>query len=478
MEAEMAENTGLTRRALLRRMGVGGAGLVSARGLYTTLEGLAAPRRAEAAVVRRRQEQYLIDNLQVILDSGVPAIIPPVYNDVITATLASTKTWTPTALKAAASRLEKALQTVEAPYPATAAGLTIVVAWALPYFSGYVATPWAKNAPKDVPGAQLALLDAIRFPSDPTSVILEANHVAFKLRSDSQATLQAVEKALFDNPSSGAYVGDLFDITSKRMGFVGRGFGGQNVARDLAMSKGVPGASSIPVRSQLMMGFTSTQPAALGGDNIVSFETLPGVTDQWPSKYFAYGTTMHLSHLTLDLARWYSGDYASRVARMFSPHTPVPTDQTTVTISNGPADVTTRDQLDKDVAGNLVGHNGMLQQASRLSKNITDNYGRLRAAGTAVPIREDFNTLDNPFAWPASGQPAAAGLHFAVFVPASRLFHTARLAMDGLLPDGTNLRGTISDAQNGINSFMAATHRQNYLVPPRAHRSFPLAELL
>jgi hypothetical protein len=69
-------------------------------------------------------------------------------------------------------------------------------------------------------------------------------------------------------------------------------------------------------------------------------------------------------------------------------------------------------------------------------------------------------------------------LHFAVFVPASRLFHTARPAMDGVLPDGTNLRDTIADAHNGINRFMAATHRQNFLVPPRAHRSFPLVEFL
>src|SRR3954451_23976220 len=138
MEAELAENTGLTRRTLLRRMGVGGAGLISARGLYTALEGFAGPQRAEAAAVRRRQEQYLIDSVEAIVDNGVPAMIPPIYNDVITATLASSKSWTPTALKAAASKLEKALQTVEAPYPSTAAGLTIVVAWGLPYFSSYV----------------------------------------------------------------------------------------------------------------------------------------------------------------------------------------------------------------------------------------------------------------------------------------------------------------------------------------------------
>jgi hypothetical protein len=162
---------------------------------------------------------------------------------------------------------------------------------------------------------------------------------------------------------------------------------------------------------------------------------------------------------------------------MFSPHTPVPTDPTTVTISNGPGDVTSRAQLDQDVCTGVVGHNGMLQQASRLSADITDNYGRLRPKGTAVPIREDFNTIDSPFAWPSTG-PAEAGLHFAVFVPASALFHRARFAMDGVLPDGTNLRTTIDDAHNGINAFMTASHRQNYLVPPRAHRAFPLAELL
>jgi len=29
-----------------------------------------------------------------------------------------------------------------------------------------------------------------------------------------------------------------------------------------------------------------------------------------------------------------------------------------------------------------------------------------------------------------------------------------------------------------MNSVLFTTHRQNYLVPPRRHRSFPLAEFL
>jgi hypothetical protein len=52
--------------------------------------------------------------------------------------------------------------------------------------------------------------------------------------------------------------------------------------------------------------------------------------------------------------------------------------------------------------------------------------------------------------------------------------------MDGVLLDGTNLRTEhgLTDEQIGINSSMRATHRQNFPVPARAHRSFPLAELL
>jgi len=72
-------------------------------------------------------------------------------------------------------------------------------------------------------------------------------------------------------------------------------------------------------------------------------------------------------------------------------------------------------------------------------------------------------------------------MHFAVFVPTSGKFHIARLAMDGVLPDGTNLRVdpyNISDSANGINATIRATHRQNFLIPPGRHRSFPLVELL
>jgi hypothetical protein len=53
--------------------------------------------------------------------------------------------------------------------------------------------------------------------------------------------------------------------------------------------------------------------------------------------------------------------------------------------------------------------------------------------------------------------------------------------MDGVLPDGTDLRAApynIPARESGINGIMRASHRQNYVIPPRRNRSFPLVELL
>jgi hypothetical protein len=473
---------GLNRRSFLKRASAITLGSVAARGVYEVLDQVAAPQRAEAAVVRRFQEQYLIDQLEVIVNNGVTVGIPPLHNDVFTAKLKS-NAWTTAALKNAKTRVENALAKVEAPYPSTAAGLTIVVGWGLPYFRTFVPSLMNSYLPA-IPGTspkKYAVLDAIQFPSDPDTVVLEDNHVMFKFRSDSSSIVSAAERALFDDQNSGAYIGDLFDLTSKRMGFLGRGFGSPSIAKALATAAGVSGADKIPNDAQLMMGFTSTQTQALGPSNLPSFETLAGVTDQWPNGYFAAGCAMHLSHLYLDIDLWYNSfTYADRVQRMFSPHTPVPSDPNTVTIANGPAQVSTMAQVKQDATtSKLLGHNSLLQQATRLPATTYDNYGRRWPQGTPVPLREDFNTLDDPFAWARWGRPTnKPGLHFVAFVPGHHKFHAARLAMDGVMPDGTNFRSSIPDQDMGINAKMRGSHRQNYVIPPRRNRSFPLVELL
>ena len=246
----------LGRRNLLKGAAALGLGTISGRGIYETLGDIVRPTPAQAAtVVRRMQEQYLIRQLEVIVDNGQTVVIPPIFNDVFTAKLSSKVTWTTAALKNAKTRVENALAKVEAPYPDTAAGLTIVVGWGLPYFRLSAAMQALGNkylpAVPNTGRQQLAVIDAIRFPSDPgydpndgqTPIALEDNHVMFKFRSDSQTILRTVESQLFENAKSGAYIGDLFDLTSKRMGFAGRGFGVLSQGKTLAAAAQPPRGS-------------------------------------------------------------------------------------------------------------------------------------------------------------------------------------------------------------------------------------------
>jgi hypothetical protein len=487
------DHSRLGRRAFLKRAAGLALGTVSARGVYRLLDTIhpAGPARAAAGTPARGREQYAVQNIEVITDNGVPLLIPPLYHEIITATIAVAQD--SGALFRAQRRLEQALQAVEAPYAPTAAGLTVVVGWGLPYFRSYLPTALVDAAmPIDQQyssasgSRQYALLDAIRFPIDRDEMLLEQNDLVFLLRSDDQSIIAAAERALFEDQSSAAYIGDLFALTSVRKGFVGRGFGTRSVAKQLALAAGVLGADSIPDDAQLMMGFTSTQQGALAPGKLVNFEAMPGVTNQWPSGYFMGGTTMHVSHLFEDLSFWYgSFTPAVRTSRMFSPRTHAAPE--TVTIPNGVNDVSSMQQVLSDAQAGTLGHNATLQQANRLSATTIDNYGTPYATGTPISLRDDFNTLDNPFAWSAnvdldqwSDRPAP-GLHFVIFTATSHQFHRMKLAMDGVLPDGTNLRQTpynIPDSSNGINQAIRATHRQNFLVPPRARRSFPLVELL
>jgi hypothetical protein len=130
-----------------------------------------------------------------------------------------------------------------------------------------------------------------------------------------------------------------------------------------------------------------------------------------------------------------------------------------------------------------IGHSSAIQASSRLQQDYVAADGTVYKKGTAIPQRADFNTLDNPFDWSSRHevdqmQPGPrAGLHFVVFNPSSDDFHRNRLAMDGVLPDGTRLPLEARARQQGFNSVLRTTHRQNFLVPPRRYRSFPLAEL-
>jgi hypothetical protein len=251
----------------------------------------------------------------------------------------------------------------------------------------------------------------------------------------------------------------------------------------MAVAAGVSGADLIPDRAQLFLGFTSTQRAALGPPRIANLETL-GYVDLGSAGYFHGGTHMHVSHLTENLAAWYLNfDYRERVDTAFRPGLQVPVG--TQTVAQGPDDVAVERTVERDYRQERsIGHSAAIQTSSRLGADVTGDDGTLYRKGTAVPQRADFNTLDNPFFWSAtperdgwSSEPAA-GLHFVVFNPTSDDFHRNRLAMDGVLPDGTRLAFEPHSRGQGFNAVIRTTHRQNFLVPPRRHRSFPLVDLL
>jgi hypothetical protein len=124
----------VSRRGFLQRASAVALGSLAARGVYEVLDEVGGgPQRAQAAtVIRRFQEQYLIDQIEVIVNNGVTVGIPPLHNDVFTAKLKSSSNWTTATLKSAKTRVENAIAKVEAPYPSTAAGLTIVVGWGCP----------------------------------------------------------------------------------------------------------------------------------------------------------------------------------------------------------------------------------------------------------------------------------------------------------------------------------------------------------
>jgi hypothetical protein len=450
-------------------VGVAAAGVLGAAGIYEAVDQLTStPDRPPAAAPG--PEQHLLGGQRVVRENGAEVIVPPLHHEIVTATVETED------LPAAKLKLERVLTALDTRYPATPAGLGVLVAWGLPYFRRYVPAPAQTYLPRDRRAEKPALLDAIRFPSDPANTILEQNDVAVLLRSDKLDHIADAERAVFDGTG-------LFRVTSIRKGFAGGGFdGGVSLPKQMAVAAGVGGADLIPDTAELFMGFTSTLVANLGPEHIANLETL-GLA-LVPDGYFRGGTHMHLSHIAEDLEAWYLNfAYDERVDTVFHPHLKLKPG--TQTVPQGPEDVATSADVVRDYRTlGTIGHSQAIQPSSRLQENYLGEDGMLYKKGTAIPQRADFNTLDNPFFWSADPKPdrmsaiPAAGVHFVVFNPTSDDFHRNRMAMDGVLPDGTKLKFEPHSRGQGFNSVLTTTHRQNFLVPPRRHRSFPLVERL
>jgi hypothetical protein len=460
-----------TRRQVI----AGAAGVVAlgSAGVYELVDQLSSPpRRPEVAALPA--EQHVLEGVRVIRDNGVEVIVPPLHHQVVTARVHPSSTSHD--LRAAQAELEYALSRLEKRFAPSPAGLGITLGWGRPYFDRFVPGQAAKHLPLDRRAQTSVLIDAIRFPSDPAETVLESNDVVVQLRSDSLDNVHEGARALFDDL-------DLLEPTSIRRGFAGGGFEGQrSLPKRMALAAGIPGADLIPETSQLFLGFTSTQAAGLGPGRIANLETL-GYADLRDSSYFRHGTHMHLSHIDEDVEAWYLNfDFRERVDTAFRPNLAVRPG--TQTVEQGPKQVVSADEVRREFERTgRIGHSASIQPTSRLAGDTVGPDGTVYQKGTAIPQRADFNTLDNPFAWSASperdamGEGPSAGVHFVVFNPTADDFHRNRLAMDGVMPGGRRIPLAARARGQGFNSVLRTTHRQNFLVPPRRRRSFPLVEL-
>lgn len=427
--------------------------------------------------------QYQLPGVTEELHLGVPVAVVPLWHTVVTARLA----FAPDdheRLRAAQRRLTNALAEVENVYPLQPQGIFIQVAYGLPYFRNRIPGKLTDELmPRSaLPGTegQWALVDSIRFPMDPDSLVLESNEICFHFKSDFRHHIEDVLQVLFQPgeqvingiPAENAYVGDLLTITSIR-----RGFAGRSMPKLIGERLRIPGADQVPAGAMLFLGFTSSHVHGLAAGDLPSFETLPGYTDATPDSYFAHGTSMHLSRIGLDLERWYRFTPRERLQRMFHPRRT----ETAEVLSpdQSPASSTFREQRDDDVARHgLVGHNEQMQYLSRVGENTTTAYGQRLEKGTVFFLRQDFNTVENPFGFwsdgPVSAEPAPA-VHFVGFGPSAQHFELMRTEMDS--PD-LKAEHHLPDDNIGFTGVLETSHRQNYLLPPRVHRAFPLAELI
>jgi hypothetical protein len=318
--------------------------------------------------------------------------------------------------------LEAALRTLERRYRWDPEGLLFAAAWGVPYFTRVL------RRPSPIPAAR-ALSD-FELPA------IDGYHLCLHLACDDASRLAAIEDALVHGQRLPGADGPL-DVSSAliwretRTGFTGAGLPAahQRVG-------GIPAGAPVAPAAPLYMGFKSNLKRNQASEDAVAIASGP----------FADGTTMAVSYMRLRLDSWY-GELSprERVARMYAPQ---------VSVAQA-ARFTTDAESDPGRLTQAIDRYGVIGHAQ--------TSARARRHGQPLILRRDFNTTDG-------GQ---AGLHFVSLQRDIADFVRTRTAMNAA---SAQLRNpAITDTvNNGINEFIFVVRRGNYIVPPRAQRSFPL----
>ncbi len=488
--AALTGGAGYTRRSLLARAAVLGL----AGSTLGALDLVAVAPRAGAAASRRRlpQIQFAIDRYtpHAVRMEGVPVRAAPVYTTFATIALARTPTVADQATLAAA------LATIESAYPFSPAGVFTIVSYGIPYFERLPGGMGGDLVAEHMPGLisepqRYALEEAMPGPTDVSPanpevtklrfdvpVQIEANDMLVTLRSDHTEVLDDVlgwlageNETLAGTAVGTSGLGELLTVTSRRLMFNQPG-----LPRAVAEQQQLPYTETINPNSSMWMSFSDQQVGTSGPPLITTFAGNPDATLTTAQRgaYFARASIQHLSHVILDLEQFYERPqetYTRRVAEMFTAN-PVPShgypDQFTdgggpaflPNVFEGPNAARYEAEAHNTFDGQPhVGHMSGLQRSSRTVNGIPIH---IRADGPG------FDSLDVP---DGSQQPK---LHFSVFVPTADFFVNMRRNQASL---DLAARYGVPSRNLGLERFTTATRRQNFLVPPRRHRAFPLLEL-
>lgn len=389
-------------------------------------------------------------------------------------------------------RLSEALATIENRYAFLPSGVFTIVGFGVPYFRRLRGRRHvlARHVPRLLSDpSRFALEEAVPGPTDVSPlnpgvtkatynvpVTIEANDMVIILRSDSRAVIADIlaylEGAETLNGSAVAPAGleELLQCTSSRLMFTQLG-----LPRRVADRHQLPYASSINPASPMWMGFGDQQVSGAGPAAITTFagNCSARLTTARAGDYFDNASIAHLSHVIEDLPLFYGErdePYTERCQYMFRSN-PIPSTgyRNQYADGGGPAFFDNVYQGTEDAERNAAGVN--TYEGERRMGHLSALQRSSRAAdGTPMHIRADgpgFDSLDVPDGTP---QPK---LEFCVFVPTADFFTTMRRNQASL--DLVATHG-VEPEDNGLERFLTATRRQNFLIPPRRHRAFPLLE--
>ncbi len=493
----------MSRRTLLRTGGAIGGAL----GTLALVEGLAwIPEReawADPSTLAFPDVQFNLDPFMPAARTidGISVGLPPIHTVFVTARLARGPS------KADQGRMEAALLNIEANYPYSPGGVMTHVSYSDNYFARLPATLVNANMPRTVafnglPGNQPVLKRAVPGPSDvaPGNQVLElrraefnvpvrieSNDILFTVRSDDPSRIADVVAWLSgSNRMLGrTQASPVFDagmtITSTRAMFVQMG-----LPRNVAAREGLVFADFVNPFSPMWMGFADQQVDASAPAQNVTFVGGGGIklTNAAAGSYFDNGAIQHLSHVLLDLRQFYvdgtppeqPGDdvrepFEERLQYMFEAPAQVqqaPDDP--FRDGGGPRNLGTRGAF----LPNVFRGAGYAQQSAQQFDRI-GHISALHRSGRTNDGRPIHLRIDGPGfdAMDTTTGRNTPKLQFSGFFPSADFFSTLRRNQAAL--DLLN-QFDLEEEDHGLERFITATRRQNYLIPPRRHRAFPLVE--